>query len=325
MRVLVTGATGFIGGRVARVLVDEGKDVRVMVRPTSDRAGLPEHVTAVVGDVTRPESLRAATAGVDAIVHLAAMLKQPWHPDFERTNADGVGHLLDACEGAPRVVLVSSVAAAGPAPVDRPRTENDPPAPVSAYGRSKLGGEQAARRFVGRVPVTVVRPPVVFGPGDRSMLPAFRAVARGLTATPTMARASLVHVEDLARLCARAITAPEVLGDAPGQGVYFAGCEESPDAATLVRMIGDAVDRPVRRVVKLPARLVRLAGVIGEAIGKRRGTQTLLSRDKILELEAGDWVVSIAKARSQLDWSPGAPLALRLAETATWYRAYGWL
>lgn len=325
MRVLVTGATGFIGGRVARVLVDEGQDVRVLVRPTSDRRGLPDAVTPVIGDVTKPASLREAAKGVDAVVHLAAMLKQPWHPDFERTNADGVGHLLDACDGVGRVVVVSSVAASGPSPDGRPRVEADPPAPVSAYGRSKLGGEQAARRFVGRVPVTVVRPPVVFGEGDKAMLPAFRAVARGLTATPTMARASLVHVDDLARLCARAITAPEVLGDAPGQGVYFAGCEESPDAATLVRRLGDAVERPVRRVIELPARLVRAAGVVAEAIGKRRGNPTLLSRDKVIEMQAGDWVVSVDKARTQLGWSSAATLPVRLAQTAAWYREHRWL
>jgi len=327
VRALVTGASGFIGRALTRVLVDAGDNVTCLVRESSNRAPLEAlGVRFAVGDVTQPESLVDAAVGVDVVFHLAAMLAEPWHPDFLRTNALGVRHILDACaavKAPPRVVLTSSMAAAGPSP-DGPRTEDDPPDPVSRYGASKLAGEAAAREYADRVPVTIVRPPVVFGPGDTAMLPAFRAARRGIGVVYNRAAFSMIHVDDLARLLRTVALSGAICARAGslGRGVYFGADEQAPTARELWALLGRAMGRTVR-VLPVPSAVVHVAGLVAEAAG-RLGASTLLSRDKTAEATAGSWVCSTAKARG-LGWSPAAPLDARLSETGAWYRAQGML
>ena len=205
MRALVTGASGFIGQHLVGFLAKRGHAVRCLVRASSRLEGLEPHdPELVLGDVTDPESLRNAVRGVDVVYHLAGTLKAFTLHDFLAVNEEGTRALAEACadRGQPPVcVLVSSAAASGPSPDGRARSEADPPAPVSDYGRSKLAGERAAAAFAARVPTSVVRPPIVFGPGDREFFKVFQLVARGLHLVPTRARRSfsLVHVADLVR------------------------------------------------------------------------------------------------------------------------------
>jgi nucleoside-diphosphate-sugar epimerase len=323
MRALVTGATGFIGRHLCRALTAAGDDVIALVRPTSNRAGVAAARFAI-GDVTDPASLIAAVAEVDVVFHLAAMLGAPWHPDFLTTNAVGVRNVCAAAAQAarpPRVVATSSIAAAGPA--RGARTEDDPPAPVSRYGASKLAGEQAAREFAARVPITIVRPPVVFGGGDLAMLPAFRMAARGVAVAPGRGRVSLIHVTDLvAAIRAAAVRGEALTPDGVGRGIYFAGADESPAIPELARRVAAAVGRPRALIVPAPAWAVWAGALVGEAIG-RLGGYDLFSRDKAREATAGDWVCATGKARDQLGWTPAATLDARLAETAADYRAAG--
>ncbi len=325
MRALVTGATGFIGRHLCRALTAAGDDVVALVRKTSRRDGVEARGFAV-GDVTDPASLAAAVADVDVVFHLAAMLGSPWHPDFLTTNAVGVRNVCAAAAQAarpPRVVATSSVAAAGPA--RGARTEDDPPAPVSRYGASKLAGEQAAREYAARVPISIVRPPVVFGGGDQAMRPAFRMAARGVAITPGRGRVSLIHVTDLVALLRAAALAGETLTpDGVGRGIYFGGVDESPAIGDLARRIAIAVGRPRALILPAPAAAVWAGALVGEAIG-RLGGNDLFSRDKAREALAGDWVCATGKARAQLGWAPAASLDARLAETAAAYRAAGQL
>jgi nucleoside-diphosphate-sugar epimerase len=329
MRALVTGATGFIGRHLCAALRAAGDDVTALVRPSSNRGALEAlGVGFAVGDVNDAASVAAAVdgAGAEVVFHLAAMLGSPWHPDFLRTNAAGVRHIAAACAAAasaPRLVITSSMAASGPSP-GRPRVEDDPPEPVSRYGASKLAGEQAARELAARVPITVVRPPIVFGGGDRAMLPVFRLAARGLAVAPGAGAVSLSHVADLVTLI-RAAAAGETLAPdgTPGHGVYFGGADESPTIPELARRVAAVVGRRAL-VVPVPRWVVRAGGAVGELWG-RAGGYDLFSRDKAREALAGDWVCSTAKARSQLGWAPAAPLDARLAETAADYRSAGWL
>jgi dihydroflavonol-4-reductase len=325
VKVLVTGATGFVGKALVPALVAAGHDVRCLVRPTSKSEALTAlGVELVVGNVTEPASLTEAARGVDAVFHLAAMLAEPWHPDFLRTNATGVRHVLEACAALPtppRVVLTSSLAAVGPS-VGAPRTEDDAPAPVSRYGASKLAGEAAARELADRLPITIVRPPAVFGPHDPNFLAAFQSAARGI-GVDFGAVLSMIHVGDLAAMLRIAAERGETVtsGGSLGTGVYFAAHDEAPTSRELWSMLGDVLGRKVR-VIRIPKLAVRAAGALAE-VGGRLGMSSLMSRDKALEAVAGAWTCSPEKAKA-LGWTP-APLATRLAETATWYRAQGQL
>lgn len=333
----VTGASGFIGASLVNHLLTRGCEVRCLVRPTSrtehlDRGG----VQLVIGAVDAPETYRAALAGCDTVFHLAGMLTATNPRAMLRVNGGGTRQLADACAALstpPRFVYMSSLAAAGPAPRGRAfRDEADPAAPVSWYGRSKHNGEVALARRAKRLPVTIVRPGIVYGPRDTQGAAIFRVIRRtGLHVvvgfqTP---RLSLVHVDDLVRLLGTVADRGEILAPGPrgrpGQGIYLA-CDdrEHPTYWEFGHRVAAALGC---RVLVWPLwRCVgRSIGAAAEAAQRLGGPASVLTRDKIREATAANWACSAAKARSQLDFQPMYPLDVRLAETAEWFREHGWL
>jgi nucleoside-diphosphate-sugar epimerase len=267
------------------------------------------------------------------VFHLAGLVKAVRPADFARVNAGGVESVAAACANRverPVLIVVSSLAAAGPCAAGQPRVEGDSPAPVSAYGRSKLAGELAAARHAGEMEITIVRPPIVFGPGDRGVLEMFRPIARrGIHVVPGRQerRVSLIHVADLVALLLLAAGKGERLrpDGAPGQGIYFIAAQEDLTYAELGQAMATALGRNRTTVVRLPGPLMRLIGLCGDALGRVRQRPGWVNSDKMAEALAGSWTCSSAKARGQLGWSPAATLADRLRETAQWYRQAGWL
>jgi nucleoside-diphosphate-sugar epimerase len=204
MKALVTGASGFIGRRLASTLARRGHDVVCLVRRTSNTAalqGLP--LRLAIGDITEPGSLEAAVRGRDHVFHLAGVVQAVDEPAFERANVEGTRNLVEACvRSAPdlqRFVLVSSIAAAGPNERDRPGVEVDEPRPVTAYGRSKLASERIVLQAAERLPVTIVRPPNVLGPGSKEMDKAIGLLRRRILPAigDARPRTSLIDVDDL--------------------------------------------------------------------------------------------------------------------------------
>jgi dihydroflavonol-4-reductase len=340
-RVLVTGASGFIGGRLVRRLIERHCRVSCLVRANSRIDELRSAgAQLVTGDVTDRGSVERALAQSQpsTVFHLAGLVKaQRWGPggnDFMRVNAGGVENVAAACAdraGPPVLVVVSSLAAAGPCVADQLRVESDIPAPVSNYGRSKLAGEQAVARYAGAVPISIVRPPIVFGPGDRGVLEMFRPIARwGLHLLPGLGddrRFSLIHVDDLVGGLLLAAERGERLGEhgPPGQGIYFIAGEDHPTYAQLGQAIAKALGQKPPIVMRLPGPLLRLVGIGGDLMARVRRQPGWISSNKISEALAGSWTCSSAKARTHLGWSPGTALVDRLHETAQWYRQAGWL
>lgn len=329
MHALVTGATGFIGRYLVAALRARGWPVRALARPTSDLAGLDAE--PAIGDIARPETLPPAMAGVDVVFHLASLLKVPWKPAFHTVNVDGTAHVARAAAGAgAALVVVSSLAAAGPFGDARPRREDDPPAPVSRYGRVKRAAEVAAAREAAGAPVSIVRPPMVFGAGDRGALPLFRGAARGWHALPSRrpSRIGLVHAADLAEalvaIAERGERLPAGADGADGRGVYQVAAGEAPTYAELGRRIGAAAGRDRVRVLALPSAVTALAATAGELVGRLRDRPTVLNRDKYREAVGGSWWCASDKIGG-LGWAPAAGLDARLAQTVEGYRADGWM
>jgi dihydroflavonol-4-reductase len=337
-KVLVTGASGFIGFHLTEALAARGDEVTCLVRRSSQVERLRAlGVRLAYGDVTDAESVLAAVRGQEVVFHAAGIIVAVRTADFYRANALGPQNVAAACAAQttpPVLVQVSSVAAAGPACQERMRTEADRPIQVSHYGRSKRAGERAAERFADRVPVTVVRPPIVIGEGDRLGLEMFRMIGRfGLHLVPGLARYhySIIHAADLVRLLLLAaergtrLQAAGQDGQSRPLGYYFAACDEHPAYADLGRMIGAALGR--RRVLLIPtSRPVMWAVAAGTHLLMKILRQPLyFNLDKFEEAAAGSWLCSPQAAIEELGFRVDVPLCQRLRQTAEWYRREGWL
>lgn len=334
MRALVTGATGFIGRHLVSRLRANGHDVVCLVRPSSRVAPLEAAGAALaVGDMTDAESVGRAVGDVEVVFHLAAMLKAPWRKAFLTDNVAGARHVAEACAAAPRppvLVAVSSLAAAGPTQAGPPRRESDPPAPVSIYGRVKLACDQVLAERAGVVPTTVLRPPMVFGENDPTLLRLLRSVARGWHLVPGLhpQRLAMIHADDLADALITAAERGERMPPpgaraSAGTGIYFAAYRRQPRFDEMGRWVARALgDRPVR-VVRVPSPVVGLVAALSEIGGRLRDRPTLINLDKWRESRGGSWICDVGKAERDLAFDADVDVVERLRRAADWARQEG--
>jgi nucleoside-diphosphate-sugar epimerase len=336
--VLVTGASGFIGGHLVEALVARGDRVRCLVRPTSNLELLRTlDVELVHGDLAQNCDLHAAVRGTDVVYHLAAMSRALRSSQMMRVNAEGTYQLAQACaaqDNPPVLILISSLAAAGTARQGKLRVETDRAEPISNYGRAKRAGERAALALASRVPTTVLRPGIVFGERGRDMLPMFRAIARlevhvvpRFSATPL----SLIHVSDLVQIAMLAaerglrLAQTDEHNGTTGQGYYFACDPHQPSYAQLGRLIAETMQlRCSVLLIYLPEPILWLSAGISELIARMRNQPSVYNFDKIREATGGAWLCSPEAVRRQLGFSPPYSLEERLDQTTRWYRDHKW-
>jgi nucleoside-diphosphate-sugar epimerase len=318
----VTGATGFLGSHVARALSEAGWRVRALVREASRGNALPPGTEAFAGDLSTGTDLEAGCRGCDAIVHVAGLVKARSLEDYREVNGRGTERLLRAASrSAPRALflLVSSQAAVGPARDGRPVAETDAPRPVSWYGISKREGEEAVAALWA-APWIVVRPAVVYGPGDRGLLSVFRAAARGVVAVPGNGRRiQVITAEEAAIAIARAAERRDLAGRC--------GFLCNPEPVT-VRAFCAAIARLPRRparLVRFPDFAVRLSGLLSSVAETISGRSLAFNADKAREILAGEWVCDPQPLRRDLHLSSPTPLEDGLRETWNWYATCGWL
>lgn len=326
MRALVTGSNGFIGSYLVEALLAHGHQPRCLVRKTSNLQWLQNlPIDFVYGDLNSPDSLSAAVRGVDWVFHLAGLTKAKNRDEFFAVNYEGVVQLLAACEqfnpNLKKFIFISSQAAGGPANSGRPRTELEPPQPLSAYGAAKLAAENAVLQAGAKFPVTIIRPPSVYGPRDTEVLIFFKLAQFGIRPVLASGRnqISIVYVADLVA----GILAAAASDNANGQVFYIA-----EDAAytwnDILTGIAAALDKRTFPLW-LPLGLLKTAGVINRLLAKVFDTRPLLSKDKITEIEQRYWLCDTQRAQTELGFRAQFPLADGLRQTALWYRDQGWL
>jgi nucleoside-diphosphate-sugar epimerase len=324
MRVLVTGATGFVGGHLVEALASRGAEITALVRSPGKAAALERlGVRQVRGDLGSPEALREAVRGQDVTIHVAGLIAARDEAEFLHGNRQGTLNLIEAMEraGSSRIVYVSSMAAAGPAPRGRPLAGHEPPAPVTAYGRSKLEGELAVRSS--KLAWTVIRPPMIYGPRDREVLRVFRLTQLGIVPVfgDGSQELSAIYGPDLAEALVLAAAAETTIGR-----TYFACHPEVFTSRSFVESVGRVV-RPGRalRIVTVPHWAGRSTLAVTGTLARLLGQPTILTMDKAREFYQPAWTGDPSPLMADTGWVPRHALQTGLPTTAGWYRERGWL
>ena len=334
-RVLVTGASGFIGHHLIQALLEASQQVTCLVRKTSNVSHLPlNDISLVYGELSDPDSLHPSVSEVDTVYHLAG-LTTAFNPEsLYATNQIGTRNLVQACAASPSppvFVLLSSLAAAGPSSPERPLVEEDPPRPVSQYGRSKLAGETAAREFAAQVPITIVRAAAVFGEWDLNVLQIYQFIKRGfhLVPTPKDARYSAIHAADLAQILIRSAESGErchASDGNPALGLYYAAYDLHLTYAELGKLIAASIDRKGMWTIMVPRPLTLLIAGLTELWARLRGEEPgIVNRDKMREFFSESLSCSPRKALDTFGIEFATSLQDRLRQTARWYQEQGFL
>jgi nucleoside-diphosphate-sugar epimerase len=298
-----------------------------MVRKSSDLSLLTgsgaEHVQ---GDVADGASLNLCVEGADVVFHVAGAIAAFDQDGFDRVNVEGTRNLIRACLSAvkrpSRFMLVSSIAAAGPSTPDRPLTEADEPAPVSMYGRSKLRAEQVVHEeLTGLMPWTIIRPPIVYGPGDTATLDLFKSTAAGV-APRIMGDdrpMSFVYVRDLVEGMITASTSA-----AAADETFFLCGPQTGTMADFHNAIARALGvSPM--TIPVPLFALSLAAELAHQYQRLRGKPRPFGRDKVSEARQAAWTHSIEHARACFGYDPKVDFAEGVPPTLAWYRRKEWM
>jgi nucleoside-diphosphate-sugar epimerase len=328
MKVLLTGGSGFLGSYVAEKLSVSGHQVRALVRPRSERRFLEKlpGIEFAPGAIEDAASLKPALDGVDSVVHVAGIVKARNPSEFFAVNTQGTQNLLDASlarGGIQRFVYVSSLAAIGPSKDGTPVPEDAEPAPVTHYGRSKLEAERRVLAVADRLPVTVIRPPLIYGPRDRETLAFFTSVKNGVLpmmgdGTNTL---SVIYGEDCADAIARAATSP----NAPSGKAYFVEDGSVYVWKQALKDVEDAMGKRAFIRFGMPMGAVKVAAAATQLWGRMTNTAQMLTLDKVNELKQTHWVCSGEGARRDLGWAPKTNWQQGVKAAVDWYRSEGWL
>jgi len=322
----VTGATGFIGQHLVRRLLDENWKLRCLARSSVRPTDFAERVEWVLGDLDSPTALEKGCRDADVIFHLGGIVKARRKADFYAVNQLGTRNVIEAAirsaKKSARFILVSSQAAAGPGEIFSPKKEEQACYPVSLYGQSKLAAEIEVLRHRNDLHCSILRPAIVYGPGDRESLRFFKLAKSHINPKvgPDTQIVSLIHVTDVVALLM--LLAQQNI---PSGEIYFAS--DDKDVHTLGEVMQTAKDclQSWMIALRIPLWLLKSAAFLATLWGRITRRTTLFNLDKFHEITEPYWNCSAQKARNTLGFVARYDLSAGFTMTADWYRLNDWL
>lgn len=325
-KAIVTGANGFVGSHLTEHLIARGYDVFCLVRKTSDLSFLTGlNLEYRYGDLTDIDSLKEALKGMEFVFHVAGLTRAKNREEYFKANALGTKNLISACfkvnPAVRKFIYVSSQAATGPGKDLQPLDETAECRPITDYGRSKLEGEKEVLSFKDKIPVTIIRPPAVYGPRDKDILFFFKAANKGILPLFGFKEnyISLIYVKDLVRGIVLAAESQASSGK-----IYFAADEKYYSWSEAVRIIQKALQV---KAIKLrqPKSILFTFAFFSEMFAHLKGKAALINLQKAKELTQRYWLCDASRAKNELGFSVEYDLEKGAEETVKWYREHKWL
>ena len=325
MKALVTGGTGFIGSHLVDELLKRGYSVRCIVRDTSNLRWLDgKNVEIVRGSLLDLDFLEKVVKDVDYVYHIAGVTKGRNYKDYYIGNVETTKNLLNAClknQNLKKFILASSLAAVGPGEDAVPVDETTPYHPITSYGKSKAEAEKVTLSYSDKIPITIVRPPSVYGPRDTYTFEIFKYVKFGFlpVVIPQEQILSLVYVSDLVDGFILAGENERATGE-----IYFISSEEIYTWREIEDAVLRALDRKVFKL-KIPASLLYSLSFLSELFFKVQGKASPLNVEKVRDLRQKNWTCSIEKAKKELGYIQRVSLEEGMRRTIKWYIENKWL
>ncbi len=325
--IALTGASGFLGSHVADILLAKGFAVRASIRQTSNLRWLEgKDIETTIVDLENAKSCDSFLSGSSGLIHCAGLVTATGEQQYQRANVRTTENLLARAEltwkeqcDDPAFVLISSMAAHGPAGLDNPAVESNSPAPITAYGRSKLAAELAVNGSEWSFRRAILRPPSLYGPRDKEFLPLFKAATRGITARlgKSMTGLSLVHGWDAAAAAVALMQCDQATG------TYFVDdLHTGYNWQELADILSSTTGKKIR-TLQVPLVLLKISSSL---LGRGRAISSpVLNPDRIRDLETSGWVCDGSLLSTTTGWQPKYSALTGFANTMDFFKEQDWL